>query len=99
MGMDDAQFERIAKALADPSRFAVLARIAGEREVSCSSLGEALAISMPTISHHLKELAAAGLVEARREAKFVYYRVRREIATEYARDLQRRLGLLRHSGK
>ncbi|MDX2153875.1 MAG: metalloregulator ArsR/SmtB family transcription factor [Bryobacteraceae bacterium] len=89
--MDEVQFERIAKALADPTRFAVLESIAADDEVSCSALAESCAVTMPTVSHHLKELAVAGLLEARREARFVYYRFRRDTAAAYLGELQRRL--------
>ncbi|HET6765015.1 MAG TPA: metalloregulator ArsR/SmtB family transcription factor [Longimicrobiaceae bacterium] len=92
--MDRDQFARIAKALADPRRFEILERIAGRDEVPCKHLVETFPISQATISHHLKELAAAGLIEVRREAQCCHYRPRSEVIAEYLDESARRLGAL-----
>ncbi len=59
------------KALSDPRRLGILERIAGQHSMGCSALLEAVPITAATMSHHLKELEAAGLIEAHREGKFV----------------------------
>ena len=64
--MTSEQFTRIAKALADPRRFEILEMIAAAEEVACKAMVEAFPVAQATISHHLKELATAGLIEARR---------------------------------
>ena len=74
--MDSEQFQRIAKALADPRRFEILEHIAKQAEVGCRRLCGCFPVRQATISHHLKELASAGLVESRRDGQFVYYRTR-----------------------
>lgn len=56
-------------ALADPTRRAILARLASG-ETSVSELAEPFAISMPAISKHLKVLQRAGLIERSREAQW-----------------------------
>ncbi len=56
---------RIAKALADPTRFSILARIAAEPDMACQRLIEEFAVTPATMSHHLKELGGADLVEMR----------------------------------
>ena len=56
-------------ALADPTRRAILARLA-EGEASVSQLSAPFAISMPAISRHLKVLERAGLVQRGRDAQF-----------------------------
>lgn len=62
----------ILKALADPRRFKLLEHIAKARcPLGCSEARSALAISAATLSHHIKELEAAGLIVAAREGKFV----------------------------
>jgi ArsR family transcriptional regulator len=71
--MEPDQVHRISKALADRRRFEILERIASEKEVACAALVEELPLSQATISHHLKELASAGLVDVRREAKYGFY--------------------------
>lgn len=81
------QFERIAKALADPRRFAVLEAIAGEDECPCQRLCRDFPVSKATISHHVKELVQAGLIEGDRDGQYVHYRVRREVLAAYAAEL------------
>ncbi|MGA9074648.1 MAG: metalloregulator ArsR/SmtB family transcription factor [Candidatus Sulfotelmatobacter sp.] len=56
-------------ALADPTRRAILARLAAG-EASVTELGEPFAMSLPAISKHLKVLQHAGLVIQRREAQW-----------------------------
>ena len=89
--MDPAQFTRISKALADPTRMEILERIAAENELACSSLAGECQVSQPTISHHLKELAAAGLISTRREGKFYFYQLDRKLWAEYLSTLRKRV--------
>ncbi len=89
--MDGPQFHRISKALADPRRFEILERLAAADEVACAALVSELPVSQATISHHLKELAAAGLIEVRREAKFHFLRLRRRVWAEYLAEIRRRV--------
>ena len=86
------QFDRIAKALADPTRVAVLEAIGRHDECPCQSLREAFPVSKATISHHIKELVRAGLVDARREGQFLHCQLRREALRGYAAELLRRAG-------
>lgn len=63
------------KALADPTRVAIVNRLAGAGEVCvCAFVGE-LGLSQPTVSHHLRILREAGLVEAERRGTWAYYRL------------------------
>jgi len=89
--MDPVQFSRVAKALADPRRFEILEMIAADNEVACKRMVEAFPVSQATISHHLKELATAGLIEARREGQCGHYRARPEVMAAYLAELDRRL--------
>src|ERR687885_521774 len=71
--------ERLArgfKALADPTRVAIVNRLAGAEEVCVCDLTAAFELSQPTISHHLRILREAGLVEARRRGAWAHYRLR-----------------------
>jgi ArsR family transcriptional regulator, arsenate/arsenite/antimonite-responsive transcriptional repressor len=90
--LTDKQFELIAKALADPRRMQVLEVIAGERECPCSKLRDEFPVSKATISHHIKELVRAGLVEAHREGQYLQCEVRRDVLEAYAAELLRRAG-------
>jgi len=89
--MTEQQFERVAKALADPRRFAILERIASTPELACRSMNECFPVSQATVSHHLKELAVAGLVESRREGQFVFYRALPETLAAYLEEVRRRI--------
>jgi ArsR family transcriptional regulator len=67
----------ILKALADPRRFELLERIAKAGcPLGCSEARAALPISAATLSHHIKELETAGLIQVRREGKFHFLTLR-----------------------
>lgn len=89
--MDALQFTRIAKALADPRRFALLEMIAADGELPCKRMVEALPVSQATISHHLKELATAGLIEGRRDGQCGHYRACPGVVERYLAEVARRL--------
>jgi ArsR family transcriptional regulator, arsenate/arsenite/antimonite-responsive transcriptional repressor len=64
------------KALADPARVSIVNRIAGAGELCTCQLTEPLGLSQPTVSHHLRVLKEAGLVDvARRHGTWTFYRV------------------------
>jgi ArsR family transcriptional regulator, arsenate/arsenite/antimonite-responsive transcriptional repressor len=93
MPIDQERFERIAKALADPRRFQILEKIANCREVGCQRLCEQFPVAQPTMSHHLKELSRAGLIEPWREGQFAFYRFRADVLHDYVNALEARLGM------
>lgn len=74
------------KALGDPVRLRLMSMIASSSEACVCDLTDAFEVSGPTISHHLKVLRGAGLVESERRGTWVYYWVRP--------DALRRLGAL-----
>ncbi len=63
------------KALADPTRVAIVNRLAAANEVCVCDLTGAFELSQPTISHHLRLLREAGLVESSRRGTNAYYRL------------------------
>ena len=68
---------RMFKALGDPIRLRLLSRItsAPDGEICvCDLTGDDFDVSGPTISHHLKVLREAGLIEGERRGTWVYYR-------------------------
>jgi len=76
--LDKDQAARLAgwfKVLGDPARLRLLSLIAsmGEACAACD-LVEPLGVSQPTVSHHLKVLFEAGLVEREKRGRWVYYR-------------------------
>jgi len=85
--MDAQQFQKISKALADPRRYEILTRIARSAELACSDMRCELPISAATLSHHLKELANAGLIDLRRDGQFVHMKLRRKVWKDYLATL------------
>lgn len=85
------QFEAVAKALADPRRMALLESIGSAREYSCQKLCMEFPVSKGTVSHHMKELVHAGLIQARRDGQYMFYEVRREMLAAYTAELMRRV--------
>ena len=85
--MDAEQFRRISKALADPHRYQLLRRIASCEEAACFALRSEIPLSAATLSHHIKELSNAGLIEVRREAKFAHMKLRRKVWKAYLSEL------------
>jgi ArsR family transcriptional regulator len=63
------------KALADPTRVAIVNQLSAADEVCVCNLTEAFQLSQPTVSHHLKILREAGLVESSRRGTWAYYRL------------------------
>jgi ArsR family transcriptional regulator len=63
------------KALADPTRVAIINSLSAADEVCVCNLTETFELSQPTISHHLRVLREAGLVESSRRGTWAYYRL------------------------
>jgi ArsR family transcriptional regulator, arsenate/arsenite/antimonite-responsive transcriptional repressor len=82
------QFTAITKALSDPRRYGILSEIASARDaLSCCALKAADAVSAATISHHIKSLEAAGLIEVVHDGKFVRMSFRRDTFAAYLHQL------------
>ena len=82
------QTAAVARALADPRRFAIFEQIAHCDSLACSALTEHEAISPATVSHHLKELTEAGLIDSVREGRGMRLTVRRSVWDAYLKRLQ-----------
>jgi ArsR family transcriptional regulator len=77
---DAATLATALQALADPARLRLLSLIAacpGSEACGCD-LTAPVGLSQPTVSHHLKVLHEAGLLDRERRGKWVYFRVRPE---------------------
>jgi ArsR family transcriptional regulator, arsenate/arsenite/antimonite-responsive transcriptional repressor len=91
MRLSEVEFMRVAKALADSQRCEILQRAASAGELCCSGIVSDCGVSQQTISHHLKELYTAGLLDRRKDGQFAYYRFRPETMDAYLTELRRRM--------
>ncbi len=87
--MEEVQLLRIARALADPTRFGIFKKIAESGEICCGELAAAFPVKQATVSHHVKVLEEAGLVETRREGQFHLFRAVPATLDDYRASLGR----------
>ncbi len=76
--LDDDEARALAHgfaALADPVRLRLLSMIAGAEEVCSCDMQAPLGKSQPTVSHHTKTLAEAGLIVGEKRGRWVYWRI------------------------
>jgi len=101
--MDDEQFHRISRALADPRRREILEMIAAAGEarpcgapgepLHCNAVVERLPIAQPTVSHHIRELALAGVIQVQHSGPFNLLSLRADVLNAYIDVLRCRLRL------
>jgi ArsR family transcriptional regulator, arsenate/arsenite/antimonite-responsive transcriptional repressor len=80
----EARLVRRLKALAHPIRLGMMERLAQEPEICACDLGDAFAVSQPTVSEHLRVLREAGLVRTRRDGTSICYAAVPEALAEVA---------------
>jgi ArsR family transcriptional regulator, arsenate/arsenite/antimonite-responsive transcriptional repressor len=86
--IDDRQLTLISKALADPMRFQMLQKISrSDTAPTCSCICDWTGLAPATVSHHLKELDEAGLIEVERLGKFAHITMRRDVWKAYLKRL------------
>jgi DNA-binding transcriptional ArsR family regulator len=85
--MDSANIERISKALANETRLRIFEAISRNKEMTSSTIVTLRRVAAATVSHHLKILSHAGLIECRRQGQFVHNRAVPETIEDYARAL------------
>jgi ArsR family transcriptional regulator, arsenate/arsenite/antimonite-responsive transcriptional repressor len=87
--MDHLQIQKISKALADETRLRMFEAISARKEMNCGEIVSLRGVTPATVSHHLKVLQDAGLIESRRHGLFVYSRSVPGVIEGYTRALRK----------
>jgi ArsR family transcriptional regulator, arsenate/arsenite/antimonite-responsive transcriptional repressor len=77
------QFQRISRAIAEPTRYEMLRRIFNCRTLNCTEAANDLTISAATGSHHLRELELADLIRVTKDGRFRKLEPRRKVWRAY----------------
>jgi len=73
------------RALADPARVRIVNLVARARGAVCAcELYEPVGLSQPTVSHHLKKLTEAGLLEREQRGKWAWFSLKRDAVDKLA---------------
>ncbi len=94
MELDPKKTAAIFKAFCDENRIKILQLLLDGEKCACKLL-EALNITQPTLSHHMKILLDSGVINARKEGKWMYY----SISEEGLKKAQEYLEFLKNNGK
>lgn len=71
--MNNKELAQVFKALGDENRLKMVQMIAAADDICACHLLDKFDFSQPTLSHHIKILCAAGLIECRKEGKWMHY--------------------------
>ncbi len=82
MPSSDDRLIKVMKALADKTRMRLFREIASRKQMTCTEVGEISNLAQPTVSHHLKLLVDAGLLNAEKDGRYVILSVNKEITEE-----------------
>jgi len=87
--MELKQVEKIAKALGDINRLKILQYMhQHEGRIACMEICEIIHLAQPSISHHIKKLTEAGLIEPQKEGRYFTYILNQHIWDEYMRVMK-----------
>lgn len=84
------QIERISKALSDVNRLKIVQAIQScDGKLECSTITASLNLSQPSVSHHIKKLVDADLIEPQKEGRFYFYTLNHEVMESYLSSLKK----------
>ena len=90
MGLNVKQIEKISKALGDSNRLKILHHISNKGGTGqCSEIQHVLDLAQPSISHHVKILVEAGLIEPEKEGRNHKYNLNDDLLTDYLHFLEK----------
>jgi len=79
------QIEKISKALGDANRLKILQHISKKGGCGqCSEIQDVIDLTQPSISHHVKILLEAGLIDAEKEGRNIKYTLNEQIIKDYS---------------
>ena len=87
--LTDRQIVLISRALADPRRYKIFRQIAAGNCTACTEVRARQPVTAATLSHHVKELEAARLIQITRQGKFASFSVQRNVFRAYLDHLAR----------
>lgn len=87
---DMKSIEKISKALGDKHRLSILQHITKQGGCAqCAEIHEIIDLAQPSISHHVKILTEAGLIEAEKEGRHLKYTLNASVLENYLKFLQK----------
>src|ERR1700761_6079839 len=90
MALPVKQIEKISKALGDSNRLKILHYISGKGGCGeCSALQDVIELAQPSISHHVKILLEAGLIEGEKEGRNYSYTLNSTVLNDYTEALRK----------
>lgn len=86
--MNLKQVAKISKALGDSNRLKIIKAIQSQNgRLECTAISSFLSLAQPSISHHVKKLVDADLIEPHKEGRFYYYSLNQEVLDAYTKTL------------
>ncbi len=87
--MDWKQFEKVSKALGDLNRLRILEAISKKKGVlECAAIVQQLDLAQPSVSHHIKTLTEAGLIEPEKSGRNYTYILNTVLFEQYIKKLK-----------
>ena len=85
--MRRSEVEKISKALGDETRLRIFEAISATDHMNCGEIVSMRGVTPATVSHHLRILSDAGLIDCRKEGQFVYSRANPRVLRDFAHAL------------